>query len=207
METDSFKDLLVRNINADLQLLSRAGGLLRAMGRMASESGRPNLEDFGNVASDWLKLNLAFYARISDQSVQYLNAAMSLAEDALRVRPARVPPTKASMRPEIRVQGRIGDMVTSPFQVQNIQPQVTNVSFEAEDFVASGGDRVGAQCVRFDPTATSLEPNEQRVIRATVQITPDFKVGETYFSTIRVVGFAAKEMALVLDILPASAHS
>jgi hypothetical protein len=40
------------------------------------------------------------------------------------------------------------------------------------------------------------------VVQATVAITTDFEVGQTYTATIRLVGYEAKEVGLSVTVLP-----
>jgi hypothetical protein len=56
--------------------------------------------------------------------------------------------------------------------------------------------------VGFEPAALVVAPRAQAIVQATVTITTDFVVGQTYTTTIRPLGFEAKQLGLSLVVLP-----
>jgi hypothetical protein len=175
--------------------------LLRAARDMATQPDRRNRADIGALASEWIKLNVDFCSRMSDQSVAYLNAVVSLAEEALG---ARTPPAPASVAPaaaEIKVSGRRGQVIAVAFQLENPSAQPMNVSFEARDLFAEDGSKAGADHITIEPAALSLNANSQQLVHARINLTDAFRVEQTYTSIVRVVGFPGKAIRLVVAVL------
>src|SRR5438309_11837049 len=82
MSLDALKALLERNFEANMQLWKRAGGLLRNA-RDVSSQPRPRQTELRALGRDLAQLNIDYYARLSDQTVQYLNALVDVVEEAL----------------------------------------------------------------------------------------------------------------------------
>ena len=79
MQTEDIKRLFTRNIDANVQLVSRAAGLLRAARDLNARPGGLKSIDAQRLYSDWLNLSLDYYTRLSDQSIEYLNGVVCLA--------------------------------------------------------------------------------------------------------------------------------
>jgi len=200
MSLDALKTLVERNFEANVQLWRRAGNLLRSA-RDVSSQPRPRQAEFRALGRDLVQLNIDYYTRVSDQAVQYLNALVDIAEEALG--PARqsggaLQPPKGA---EIRVSGRIGQTVTAPFQLENPNPQPVNVSFEVADFVDASGKAVGQGAVSMEPAALTLDANcAPRIVQAHINVTEAFRAGQMYTCVIKVVGFPM-QIRLTLAVL------
>jgi hypothetical protein len=198
MQTDDIKRLFTHNLDANVQLISRAAGLLRAARDLNARPGGLKSIDAQRLYSDWLNLSFDYYTRLSDQSIQYLNAVVGLAEDVLGRQPAA--PVSAGPQAEIRVSGARGQRLIVPFQLDNGTGQPVNVSVAATDFVGTRGGTVAGHVIGFDPTAFTLQPGEQRVIEARVALDDAFEPGETYTTTFRVAGFPGREVRLAVTV-------
>jgi hypothetical protein len=205
MQTEDIKRLVTRNIEANMQLINRAAGLLRDARNLGAEPGGLRSLDAQRLYSGWLNLSIDYYARLSDQSIQYLNAVVGLAEEAL----GRGPPPAAATRPdaEIRVSGARGQRLVVPFQLDNATGQRSSVSLAADDLHGDRGGKVAGHAVGFEPTAFTLEPGEQRIVEARVMLDKAFEPGDTYRTTIRVAGFPGREVRLAVRVLEDSAKA
>lgn len=199
MQTDNLKRLVTRNIDANMQLLNRAAGLLRSARDLGARSGGLRSVDAQRLYADWLTLSMDHYARLSNQSIQYLNAVVGIAEQALGRQPAAAAP--ASQGAQIRVSGARGQRLIIPFMLDNSTGQAVNASLSADDFVSARGAKVAGRAASFQPTAFTLAPAEQRVVEALVTLDDAFEPGETYATTLRVAGFPEREIRLDVTVL------
>jgi hypothetical protein len=198
MSLDALKALVERNFEANVQLWRRAGNLLRSARDMSSQP-QPRQAEFRAIGRDLVQLNIDYYTRVSDQAVQYLNALVDIAEEALGPagQSGGVPPKGA----EIRVTGRIGQTVTAPFQLENPNPQAVDVSFEVGDFVDASGKSVGQGVVTMEPEALTLDANSApRIVQTHIKVTESFQPGQLYACVIKVVGFPM-QIRLTLAVL------
>jgi hypothetical protein len=201
MSLDALKALVERNFEANVQLWRRAGNLLRSARDMSSQP-QPRQAEFRAIGRDLVQLNIDYYTRVSDQALQYLNALVDIAEEALGPagQSGGVPPKGA----EIRVTGRIGQTVTAPFQLENPNPQAVDVSFEVGDFVDASGKSVGQGVVTMEPAALTLDANSApRIVQTHIKVTESFQPGQLYACVIKVVGFPM-QIRLILAVLPAT---
>ena len=203
MSLDALKVLVERNFAANVQLWRRAGTLLRSA-RDISSQPRPPQGELRALGRDLVQLNIDYYARLSDQTVQYLNALVDIVEDALGPGKQSGNAVQPSKGTEIRVSGRIGQTVTAPFQLENPNPQSVNVSFEVADFVDASGKSVGQGVVSMEPAALALDANSTpRMVQAHIKVTEAFQPGQLYTCVIKVVGFPM-QIRLILAVLPAT---
>jgi hypothetical protein len=196
MLTDELKQLFDRNLQANLQLLNRAGGVLRGAGQAARDPQRLRGTDARALVADLLKLQLDFYARLSEQSVQYLNAVVSLAESAVADRPA--PPATAATATVLA--GAVGDTLTFQFQLDNPNDRAVSAAIESREWLGRDGQRVAADSLQFDPAAALIEAKGSRVVQGRLAIDERFAAGATYDTVIRVAGFPGREVALTLAV-------
>lgn len=191
---DDLKALFNRNLQANLKLLERAGGVLREAGRAAREPQRLRGNDAKALVADLLQLQLDYYARLSEQSVQYLNAVVARAERAVAPPP---PDTTASATV---LSGRPGEVVAFQFALDNPNEQAVNAAIESRDWLGSDGSRVAADCLSFEPAATVVEPRSNRSVIGRLAIDERFAPGATYDTLIRVAGFPGREVAITLVV-------
>lgn len=219
MLTDDVKQLIDRNLQANLKLLSRAGGVLRSAGELAKQPGRLRGTDAKAVASDLVKLQLDFYSRLADQSVQYLNAVVSLAESTLGEQAGTASsPAASSCSDDIEVDaapaatphvvptdlgGQLGETLRFQFQLDNPNPEPVNASLESRDWLGPEGLAVAADCLRLEPAATVIAPHGARTVQGQLVIDGRFVAGQVYETVIRVVGFPGREIGLRLTVAAA----
>ena len=208
MLSDDVKQLFDRNLQANLQLLARAGGVLRSAGQLAKQPDRLRGTDAKAVASDLVKLQLDFYSRLADHSVQYLNAVVSLAESTLGGREAatvddidvEAAPAAARAAPT-DLSGKPGDTLRFQFQLDNPNAEAVNASLESREWLGGSGQRVAADSLRLEPAATVIDPYGARTVQGQLTIDERFVAGERYETVIRVAGFPGREIGLRLSVL------
>lgn len=193
---DELKNLFDRNLQANLKLIDRAGGVLREAGRAARDPQRLKGTDTRALFNDLLQLQLDYYTQLSKQSVQYMSAVVALAESVV-ASPPSVADTRASAT---LLSGRQGDTVTFQFQLDNPNDQPVNAAIESRDWLGRDGRSVGADSMGFEPAATVIEPNASRVILGRVRIDERFAPGGAYDTLIRVAGFPGREVAITLAV-------
>lgn len=193
---DELKGLFDRNLQANLRLLDRAGGVLREAGRATRDPQRLRGTDTRVLVGELLQLQLDYYARLSEQSLQYLNAIVTLAESVVAA-PPRVADTTASATV---LSGNPGETVAFQFQLDNPNDQPVNAAIESREWLGRDGQRVAADSMSFDPSATVIEPNASRMVIGRVRIDERFAPGGAYDTLIRVAGFPGREVAVTLAV-------
>lgn len=200
---DELRSLFSRNLEANLKLLDRAGGVLREAGRAAREPRRLRGADAKALVGDLLQLQLDYVARLSEQSVQYLNTVVALAEQAVAP-PALIPDTTASATV---LSGRCGETLAFQFALDNPNPQPVSAAIESREWLGRDGTRVAADSLSFEPAATVVEPKANRTILGRIVIDDRFVPGVTYDTLIRVAGFPGREIAITLAVGVAAAQA
>lgn len=210
---EDLRVLLAKNVQDNVRLVKRFGGLVHEateqIGTSTEGGGMPK----GNeLLTRWLDLNFAFYSLLTEHGVAFLDDLLTAAEQNLGIKPTKAeePPapetqtqtTEPVSRMELSLNARVGEKAVAHFVIENQQSTPTEVSFQAGNFISSKGRTVSAACVSFEPAKLSLRPKEQAVVKSIVNTTSGFRVGETYVSTINVLGFLTKEIILVVTILP-----
>lgn len=208
IDLNSYKALVRRNWQANLLLLGRAGELMRRGASVQAGSEPVGANDVRALVDDWTRLNLSFYSQLNEQNLRYLNSVVSSAGTRPAAAPASTPipaATKPAATPApkaagIVLGGRRGEVLRTAFQLENGTALPASVSFELQDFVSASGAKAGAACLSIDPAATVLEPGAERLVRIAVRLGDEFKPGQSYDSTIRVVGFPNKMIRLRVDV-------
>ena len=194
------KALVAANTSANAQLLNRFAALLRSAVD-ARPATRTNLQDPQALVSRWLDFNVASYSVISTHSVALMNGLLAAAEKALS--PPAAPAGPPAAQPlELRVEGRPGERVTAGFVVENQFDRPLAVSVECDELMPRAGSSVPASLVTFEPATMTIAPHGQGVVQVAITVTKAFEVGQTYSSTIRLLGFQDKEVSLSLTVLP-----
>ena len=197
---EELKNLFDRNLQANLKLIDRAGGVLREAGRATRDPQRLRGTDARALVSELLQLQLDYYARLSEQSLQYMNAVVSLAESVVAA-PPRVADTAASAT---LLSGKPGETVAFQFQLDNPNDQPVNAAIESREWLGRDGQRVGADSMSFEPAATVIEPKSSRTVLGRVRIDERFAPGAAYDTLIRVAGFPGREVAITLAVAAAT---
>ncbi len=193
---EELKNLFDRNLQANLKLLDRAGGVLREAGRATRDPQRLRGTDTRALVGELLQLQLDYYARLSEQSLQYMNAVVSLAESVVAA-PPRVADTTASAT---LLSGKSGETVAFQFQLDNPNDQPVNAAIESREWLGRDGQRIAADSMSFDPAATVIEPKSSRTVLGRVTIDERFAPGVAYDTLIRVAGFPGREVAITLAV-------
>ena len=193
---DELRSLFSRNLQANLKLLDRAGGVLREASRAAREPRRLRGADAKALIGDLLQLQLDYCARLSEQSVQYLDTVVALAEQAIAPS-AAIPDTAASATV---LSGHPGETLAFQFALDNPNEQPVNAAIESREWLARDGTRVAADSLSFEPAATVVEPKANCAVLGRIHIDDRFVPGVTYDTLIRVAGFPGREVAITLAV-------
>jgi len=201
---DRLKELVANNNLANKQLLTRLGNLVREADEVVSRDRAGGRLDAEALLSRWLDFNLASYSVVSTHTVALLNGLLSAVQSTLIASPASQPDAQATAVPrvELRLSGRHGERATTGFVIENQFDRPLSVRFESDPLVPAAGPVLPASLVGFEPAALVVAPRAQAIVQATVTITTDFVVGQTYTTTIRPLGFEAKQLGLSLVVLP-----
>ena len=191
---ERMKQILATTVAGNTRLLGRFNELVRQeqTGLGPGPAGRSS--DATVLLSRWLDFNLASYSVVTTNGLALLNGLLSAAEEAALPRPAR--------QVELRLEGRHGDRVTSAFAVENHFERDVEVAFDCDELIPSTGKSFPGSLVTFEPADLAIAPRGEAVVYAAVTITPDFLIGQTYTTTIRLSGSQAKEIGFSLTILP-----
>ncbi len=206
---ERLKELVVANIAGRTQLEARLAAFVREASRAVAGRQSGERTDAKALLSRWLDFNLESYSAINAQGLALLNDLLSAAERTLLPRAAPATGTQAPTAPrvELRLSGRHGERATTGFAIENHFNRPLSVTFESTDLVSKTGASLPASLVSFEPTPLLLEPQGQGVVQASVTITADFEVGQTYAGTIRLLGYENKEVGLSVTALPPAGHA
>lgn len=201
---EQLKELVAANVAGNAQLVTRFNDFIRDAAKAvgAGRAGEP--ADAAALLSRWLDFNLASYSVVSTHGLALLNGLLSAAENALIPKAPSAPGARPTPEPrvELRLEGRPGDRVTSAFLVENHFDRPLDVAFESGDLIPATGASLPAALIAFEPAMLAIAPRGQAVVQAAVTITRDFVVGQTYTTTIRLLGFHPKEVGLSVTVLP-----
>jgi hypothetical protein len=200
------KELVAANVAGNTQLATRLRDFIQEVLKAVGTDPAGERTDAEALLSRWLDFNLASYSVVSNNALSLLNGLLSAAESTLIPKAAAARPFPAP-RVELRLSGRHGERATSSFVLENFFDRPVAVTFEAADLVPDTGPPLPGSLVSLEPAPLVIPPRGQAVAQAAVSITPDFLVGQTYITTIRLLGFEAKEVGLSVTVLhPPHAH-
>jgi hypothetical protein len=208
MSTDEFverlKSLIIAHAAGSNQLLTRFSHFVQEASQAVGSAPTRERTDAQTMLSRWLDFNLASYSVMSTSSLALLNGLLAAAESTLIPKPAPAPATGPSQatRVDLRLSGRHGERATSAFALENHFDLPLTVMFEWGDLVSESGSSLPASHLSFEPASPVIPPHGQAVVQAAVSITKEFTVGQTYTTTIRLLGSEAKEIGLSITILP-----
>lgn len=199
---EQLKELVAANIAGNAQLLTRLTSFLQEAVKSAGSTPREPLSA-ATLLSRWLDFNLASYSVVSSHSLAIMAGLLAAAETALLPK-ASGTVTRAGSPPriELRLEGRPGDRVTSAFLVENHFDHPLEVNLESSELVPAMGAPLPASLLTFEPATLSIGPRAQAVVQVAATITPDFAVGQTYVTVVRLVGLHAKEVGLSITVRP-----
>ncbi len=191
---ERLKVLVANNIGGSKQLLTRFSNFVREADQAVTTSRAAGRPDAQALLSRWLDFNLESYSVLSAQSLALLNGLLSAAQSTLIPKTAPAAPPRV----ELRLSGRHGEQATTSFVIENHFDRPLSVGFESAALIPSTGPALPASLVSFEPIAS----HGQGVVQAAITIATDFVVGQIYATTIRLLGFDAKELGLSLTVLP-----
>jgi len=198
-----FTSLVTKNIRGNMQLVSRVNELVKNAGKSLGPNRKKNDGKQSALLVRLLDFNLASYEILSSYTLDMLNGLVSAAEISLFGKDtATAEAASPKVCGEIQVGGRQGERLKAPFIVENQYNAPLDISFEAGELITSVAPSLPSSHIAFEPATLTLDPQKKAVVIALIDISKAFVVGQTYTSTIRVLGFQGKEVRLVLTILP-----
>ena len=204
---ERLKEIVAANAAESTQLVTRFSSFVRKASRAVGAGRAGEGPDGEALLSRFLDFNLASYSVVNAQGLALLNGLLFAAESTLipKAQPAPDTPATPSPRVELQLAGRHGERATTDFMIENHFDRPLALTFEPADLVPSAGASLPASCVSFEPTTLEIGPRGRGVVQAAVTITTDFVVGQTYTTTVRLLGFEGKEVGLSVTVLPADA--
>jgi hypothetical protein len=201
---ERLKHLVAANLAGNAQLMTRLNSFIKDAAT-AVQANRPGeATDATALLSRWLDFNLTSYSVVSTHGLALLNELLSAAEGALLPKPPPVAESSpgSQSRVELRLSGRPGERVTSGFAVENHFDHPLSITFECADLTPASGQSLPAALVEFEPANLIIPPHGEAVAHVAVVTTGDFAIGQTYTTTIRLLGFDRKEVGLSITISP-----
>jgi hypothetical protein len=196
---DQLKEILAANVSGNAQLVAHFNDLVRDISKEMGSGRRP---DPAELLSRWLDFNLASYSVVSKQSVALLDGLLEVARSTLIPSPLPARVVADEQRVELRLSGRPGEKVSTGFMIENQFDRQLEVTFECDDLTTDAGQSVSRSHVLFEPTTLTIPAHEQAVGQVAVKIDRRFAAGTSYRTTIRLLGFPAKELDLFVSVLP-----
>lgn len=200
---EQLKQLVAANLAGNAQLMTRLNNFIKEAATAVRADRPRETTDVKSLLSRWLDFNLKSYSVVSTHGLALLNELLSAAENALlpKAPPAAESRPKPQPRVELRLSGRPGERVTSGFAVENHFDHPLSITFECAGLTLASGQSLPAALVEVEPANLIIPPRGEAVAQVAVAITGDFVVGQTYTTTIRLLGFDAKEVGLSITIL------
>jgi hypothetical protein len=200
---ERMRQLLATTVAGNASLLSRFNELVRDAQTGLGTGPAGQSPDATVLLSRWLDFNLASYSVVTTNGLALLTGLLSAADEALVPRrPENSGPARPVRQVELRLEGRPGDRVTSAFAVENHFDRAVEVAFDSGELIPFAGKSLPGALVKFEPGELAIAPRGEAVVDAAVTITPDFVIGQTYTTTIRLSGTQAKEVGFSLTVLP-----
>lgn len=201
---EQLKQLIAANLAGNAQLLTRLNNLIKDAASAVRADRPREAADAASLLSRWLDFNLTSYSVLTTHGLALLNELLAAAESALLAKPPPAQETgvKTQPRVQLRLSGRPGERVTSGFAVENHFDHPLAITFACSDLTAATGESLPAKLVEFEPANLTIPPHGEAVAQVAVVISADFVAGQTYATTIRFLGFDAKEVGLSITVLP-----
>ena len=195
---DQLKDILAANVSGNAQLVAHFNDLVRDISKEMGSGRRP---DPSELLSRWLDFNLASYSVVTKQSVALLDGLLEVARSTLIPSPPATRVEADEQRVELRLSGRPGEKVATAFMIENLFDRQLEVSFECDDLQTDAGQSLSRSHVLFEPATLTIPAHEQAAGQVAVKIDKAFATDATYRTTIRLLGFPAKELGLSVSVL------
>jgi hypothetical protein len=201
---EQLKRLVAANLAGNAQLATRLSNFIKDAATTLRADRPREATDAAGLLSRWLEFNLKSYSVVSTHGLALVNELLSAAESALLTKepPSAEPVPKPQPRVELRLSGRPGERVTSGFAIENHFDHPLAITFECAELTPAAGQSLPAARVEFEPANLTIPPHGEAVAQVAVAIARDFVIGQTYTTTIHLLGFDKKEVGLSLTILP-----
>lgn len=196
---EQLKTLAAANVAGNVELMARLNALVKMAAKSAASQEQP---DSSELLARWLDFNLASYTILTNHTLSTLNDLISAAERSLMGGSALPPVMPGAARIDLQLEGRPGQQVSAPFMIENQYETPVDVSFEADPLTAEKASPVPSTMVSFEPPKVTVPAQGRAVASAVINVSDDFVVGETYRTTVRVLGFEGREIGIALNILP-----
>jgi hypothetical protein len=197
---DELKAIIAASVQTNVELLARVNGLIATASHVMVTPGR--LADPVTMLSQGIESALAFAAIVNRHTGAMLNELVTAAEQALdRSVQSPAPQTSSEPPAPLHVEGRRGDRPVGEFAVDNEYDSPVQVSFAVSALTPPTGKVLPGSHVTLDPVHLTIGPRSSLMVKATVDITEDFIVGQTYTGTIRIVGFQAPDITVQVTVL------
>lgn len=192
------RELVANNVAGSTQFMIRFNDFVRQASEETLAGRTGDRTDVGAMLSRWFDFNLAAYSLVSSQSLALLNGLLSAAQSTLIPKAAPAP----APRVELRLTGRPGERVATSLVIENHFDRPVAVTFESTELIPATGSAVHPAVLSFEPSTLAIPPRSQGIVQVALTITSDFVVGQIYSTTIRLLGFEAKEVRLSVIVLP-----
>ncbi len=141
--------------------------------------------DVAGMMKRAVQANARFYKGWMDLTLEYVRGISSILDGE-----ASAPQSGAEMDTSagaLVMEGEAGSSVTGSFMVTNDLGRTVSCEFVSSVFNDPEGARVALKPV-FTPASLSLEPGEQRVVQATVEIGEELAAGVGYAAEFAIKG-------------------
>jgi hypothetical protein len=205
--------VMARSLVGNLQVVIRVGDLIRAL-----VADPPKVSDVAPnpraLVNRLLDFNIASLRILTDHSLETLNGIISVAESNLRGTGGNrlASSTLSSSAPQsntvdLRLEGERGARVSAPFLLENFYGRPLDVTFEAESLVAVDREPISASAIAIEPAVVRLPPRGQQVVHISLVLGDQFAAGATYETRVRIVGFEARMVRLIVKVFDRKADS
>lgn len=200
---DDLRGIVSANVAGNAQLLSRVVALLTNAGHLTTAAAQGRAPDPSAILTQGLELTLESCAIVNQHALAMLNDLVSVAERTLATPPraSTMQGEQPESQPPLRLEGRRGERVIGRFAVENQYDCPVQVSFALSPLTPAQAPPLPATHVALDPVRLVIGPKASLIVEATIDITEEFVVGETYTATIRVLGFQAPDILLQVAVL------
>jgi hypothetical protein len=203
---EDLREIIASNVAGNVQLLTRVGSLLGNSARAATTMP-PRAPDASRLVAQGLEAAIASSAIINAHSLAMLNELVAIAERTLATAVEERPPGAATPTvdapSDVDLEGRVGQVVTGQFAVDNEYDSPVQVSFTV-GAPAANTQALPLEYVTLSPRRAVIPAKGSTSVLVTVDVGEKLIVGRTYAASIRVVGFEAPEVRLRLTVLGAS---
>jgi hypothetical protein len=201
------KAVMAHALAGNLEVVARVRDLV---GGLVSDSPKISdaVRDPRALVNRWLDFNIASLRIITEHSIDALNGIVSVAEASLNTSPRRSAPnfenrseTQAAEPVELLLEGRRGARASASFQLENFYNHPLEITFEAEPLVAPGRLPISASALEIEPEVAALPPRGRQVVSVSVTLGEAFALGSVYEARVRVVGFEARLLHVVVRVI------